>query len=189
MTPFATLRLEVDLDETLPIGPGPDGQRGVAFIAGGRLEGERIAASVLGGEDWYVAMAFVYAWSYSVPLAMLVSVCALEFGRLLIDRDLKASLRMPWATAAGLLAGLVIHPYSPNSLKSIWMLIEITRSGVAGSKVELGTEFQRMSLSAAFTVSMPLMVSTRKDWFSAPLLNLSFKRARSTGVKSIERVT
>jgi hypothetical protein len=54
MTPFATLRLEVDLDETLPIGPGPDGQRGVAFIAGGRLEGERIAASVLGGEDWYV---------------------------------------------------------------------------------------------------------------------------------------
>ena len=54
MTPFATLRLEVDLDETLPIGPGPDGHRGVAFIAGGRLEGERIAATVLGGEDWYV---------------------------------------------------------------------------------------------------------------------------------------
>ena len=54
MTPFATLRLEVDLDETLPIGPGLDGQRGVAFIAGGRLEGDRIAATVLGGEDWYV---------------------------------------------------------------------------------------------------------------------------------------
>ena len=54
MTPFATLHLEVDLDETIPIGPGPDGQRGVAFIAGGRLEGERIAATVLGGEDWYV---------------------------------------------------------------------------------------------------------------------------------------
>ena len=54
MTPFATLRLEVDLDETLPIGPGPDGHRGVAFIGGGRLEGERIAATVLGGEDWYV---------------------------------------------------------------------------------------------------------------------------------------
>jgi hypothetical protein len=54
MTPLATLRLEVDLDETLPIGFGPDGDRGVAFIAGGRLEGERIAATVLGGEDWYV---------------------------------------------------------------------------------------------------------------------------------------
>ena len=54
MTPFATLRLEVDLDETLPIGPGPTGQRGVAFIAAGRLDGERIAATVLGGEDWYV---------------------------------------------------------------------------------------------------------------------------------------
>ena len=54
MTAFATLALEVDLDETLPIGPGPDGHRGVAFIGGGRLEGERVAATVLGGEDWFV---------------------------------------------------------------------------------------------------------------------------------------
>lgn len=100
------------------------------------------------------ATAFIYAWSYSVPLAMLVTACVLEFGRLIIERDVKSSLRMPIATAAGILTGLVIHPYSPNSLKSIWMLIEITRSGVAGSKVELGTEFQRMSLSAAFTVSI-----------------------------------
>ena len=57
IAPFATLSLEVDLDETLPIGPGPDGHRGVAFIAGGRLEGERIAATVLGGEDWFVRRA------------------------------------------------------------------------------------------------------------------------------------
>ena len=50
----ATLRLEVDRDEILPIGPGPEGYRGVAFIVGGRLEGERIHAEVLGGEDWFV---------------------------------------------------------------------------------------------------------------------------------------
>jgi len=57
MTSFATLSLEVDLDETLPIGPGPDGHRGVAFIAGGRLDGDRVAATVLGGEDWFVRRA------------------------------------------------------------------------------------------------------------------------------------
>ena len=57
MTPFATLTLDVDLNDILTIGPGPDGHRGVAFIAGGRLEGERIAATVLGGEDWFVRRA------------------------------------------------------------------------------------------------------------------------------------
>lgn len=57
MTSFAILTLEVDLDESLPIGPGPDGHRGVAFITGGRLEGERVAATVLGGEDWFVRRA------------------------------------------------------------------------------------------------------------------------------------
>ncbi len=54
MTFFATLSLEVDFSESLPIGPGPEGHRGVAFVSGGRLEGERIAATVLGGEDWFV---------------------------------------------------------------------------------------------------------------------------------------
>jgi hypothetical protein len=50
----ATLRLEVDREEILPIGPGPDGYRGVAFIVGGSLAGERLNAEVLGGEDWFV---------------------------------------------------------------------------------------------------------------------------------------
>ena len=41
----------------------------------------------------------------------------------------------------------------------------------------------------ALTVSMPLIVSTRKDWFSAPRLNFSFSRARSTGVNSSDSST
>ncbi|MEI6235793.1 MAG: hypothetical protein WCT04_22285 [Planctomycetota bacterium] len=100
------------------------------------------------------ALAFIYAWSYSFPVAMLLSACACETGRVIIDRDWKAAARMPLATAAGLLAGLAIHPYSPYSLKSVWMLAEIARSGVAGSPLELGTEFRHMSLGAAFTVSI-----------------------------------
>ena len=55
--PIATLSLEVAFDDVLQIGPGPEGHRGVAFITGGRLEGERIAASVLGGEDWFTMRA------------------------------------------------------------------------------------------------------------------------------------
>ncbi len=33
---------------------------------------------------------------------------------------------------------------------------------------------------------MPLMVSTKKDWFSAPLLNLSSSRLRITGVNNTD---
>lgn len=56
-SPIATLTLDVDLNDILTIGPGPDGHRGVAFIGGGRLDGDRIAATVLGGEDWFVRRA------------------------------------------------------------------------------------------------------------------------------------
>ena len=38
----------------------------------------------------------------------------------------------------------------------------------------------------AFRVSMPVMLSTRKDWFSAPRLNFSSSRVRKTGVTSTE---
>lgn len=100
------------------------------------------------------AIAFVYSWSYSVPLAMLITACAAEFGRFIVERDWKASARVPLATGAGLLAGLTIHPYTPYSLKSVWMILEIIRSGSMGSDVELGTEFQRMTLDSAFTVSI-----------------------------------
>ena len=55
--PIATLTLEVAFDDVLQIGPGAAGNRGVAFITGGRLDGERIAASVLGGEDWFTIRA------------------------------------------------------------------------------------------------------------------------------------
>ncbi len=39
------------------------------------------------------------------------------------------------------------------------------------------------STAIALTVWMPLMVSTKKDWFSAPRLNFSFNRTRNKGVK------
>ena len=113
------------------------------------------------------AMAFLYAWSYSVPLAMLITACVAEAGRFIAEKFRgpqtsplpcgRGSYRfalMPLATAAGLLAGLAIHPYSPYSLKSLWMFVEIARSGALGSDVELGSEFRHATGAAAFSVSI-----------------------------------
>jgi len=126
------------------------------------------------------AMAFLYAWSYSVPLAMLIAACVAEAGRFFvqeprpqgsgISRDWKQSARMPLATTAGLLAGLAIHPYTPYSLKSIWMFVEIIRSGQLGSDVELGSEFQHMTGAAAFTVSIGTTVAALAALIGALLL-------------------
>ncbi|CFN77163.1 Uncharacterised protein [Bordetella pertussis] len=43
------------------------------------------------------------------------------------------------------------------------------------------------STASDLTVSMPLTVSTRKAWFSAPRLNLTSRRRRSTGVSTSDR--
>ncbi len=116
---------------------------------------------ILRRRAWPVfAMAFVYSWSYSFPLAMLITACAAEIGRFIVEREWKSSLRVPLVTAAGLLAGLAIHPYTPYSLKSVWMITQIASSGVAGSPLELGTEFRHMSLSSAFTVSIGSTLAT-----------------------------
>ncbi len=42
------------------------------------------------------------------------------------------------------------------------------------------------STAMALTVPMPLTVSTRNAWLSAPRWNLSFRRLRSTGVTNAE---
>lgn len=99
-------------------------------------------------------MAGIYAWSYSVPLAMLIAALAIEFGRFMLERDWKAAARMPLATALGLFAGLALHPYSPNSLASAWMILKIAWSGATRSEVELGSEFQHLTFDSAFTVSL-----------------------------------
>jgi len=45
------------------------------------------------------------------------------------------------------------------------------------------------STAKALSVSTPLIVSTRKAWFSAPRLNFSCSRARSSGVMPADSKT
>ena len=51
---LTTLTLEVDFPKIVPIGPIPAGLRGIAPVAGGRFEGERLRGSVRPGHDWFV---------------------------------------------------------------------------------------------------------------------------------------
>lgn len=50
----ATLRLDVDHPGIVRIGAGPEGFRGIARVTGGRIDGDRLSADVVGGEDWFV---------------------------------------------------------------------------------------------------------------------------------------
>ncbi|MCY3022823.1 MAG: hypothetical protein NTW87_27910 [Planctomycetota bacterium] len=88
------------------------------------------------------AVAFVYAWSYSVPLGMLATAVAAEAGRRLLTKPAEWHPRTILATALGLGAGLVVHPYSPHSLYSLWMFLRISAAGAMGGPVELGSEFR-----------------------------------------------
>lgn len=53
--PLGTLSLDVDLAAVTGIGAVPGGTRMIAPVAGGRLVGERLNATVRPGHDWLVA--------------------------------------------------------------------------------------------------------------------------------------
>ena len=107
--------------------------------------------------------AFVYAWSYSFPVAMLITAFGAEAGRNLLLRTNPIAERTPWRelgahriplfVLAGLAAGLVFHPYFPYSITSIWMILEITLFATVGGQIELGSEFRPIGFSDAFTIS------------------------------------
>lgn len=130
------------------------------------------------------ALAFIYAWSYSSPIAMLIAACAIEFGRFLIERDWRAAVRMPAATFLGLIAGLAIHPYTPHSLTSMWMFFHIIWSGQTGSPVELGSEFRHLTLDSAFTVSIGTTAATLFACIGAVILFFSRKDAKEQRTQS-----
>ena len=54
---LGTLSLDVDLRAVAAIGATPAGTRMIAPVAGGRLSGERLNASVRPGHDWLVVRA------------------------------------------------------------------------------------------------------------------------------------
>ena len=86
-------------------------------------------------------LGFFYAWSYTVPLALLMTAVPFAAGRWLWRGGLQ--WRMVLAAGLGAVAGLVIHPYSPLTLETFFTYIQVLTQGLSGAEaagVELGNE-------------------------------------------------
>jgi len=107
-----------------------------------------VAFHVLSKERFWPAfiLAFIYAWAYSFPLAMLITAAGMTLGRYIVEPRWRVPMAL-LATALGILAGLLIHPYSPQTFSTLWLLLTIAASGASGGPVELGSEFLPITLS------------------------------------------
>ncbi|MFH2202861.1 MAG: hypothetical protein ABIJ96_07090 [Elusimicrobiota bacterium] len=102
-------------------------------------------------------LGFVYAWSYSFPFVLPLLALPYLAGKRL------AGGKFEWkclaAAAGGVLAGLVIHPYTPYSLDSAATYFDIL--GIAAGRrsfaaVEVGREFAPYS-TRSFLLSFPML--------------------------------
>jgi len=106
------------------------------FIAG-------TALLLKGRWRWLAAAGFLYSWSYAAPHLLIAIAFAHSVALAAFDR------RLEWrgiaAATAGVAAGLVFHPYSPNSLH-LWYVQNVVvlkaAWGVGGDLgLHLGDEF------------------------------------------------
>ena len=99
---------------------------------------------------WCFALGFLYSWSYSFPLAVVLSAAGAAAGRFVFSERSLRALKVPGVTAAGVAVGLVIHPYTPYSINSVRMLLHISSSRATGISLELGSEFMPIFSRASF---------------------------------------
>ena len=86
-------------------------------------------------------LGVIYAWSYTVPLALVMTAAPFAAGRWLWRGGLQ--WRVVLAAGLGAVAGLVIHPYSPLTLETFYTYIQVLTQGLSGVEaagVELGNE-------------------------------------------------
>ncbi|MFN7973190.1 MAG: hypothetical protein U0166_12725 [Acidobacteriota bacterium] len=78
-------------------------------------------------------------------------------GLLLGRTPARDALRLPAIVLLGIVAGLVIHPYSPNSFNNVWVHANVAFGGVSGGRSSIGTEFRPASPGDVWA-DMPLVV-------------------------------
>jgi hypothetical protein len=116
--------------------------------------------AIIEGRLWLLAMiGFLYAWSYSFPLALVLTAGGAEVGRLLAEGFPRRFPRTILASSLGVAAGLIIHPYTPHTLSTLWLLLNISAAGVTRSHVELGSEFQPVPPGELPTVMPGLLLA------------------------------
>ena len=87
------------------------------------------------------ALGFVLSWSYSFPLILPALALVYLAGQGMAGE--KPQPRLLAAAAGGVLAGLVLHPYSPNSLDSLATYLQVVRIAAVErsmAAVEVGRE-------------------------------------------------
>ncbi|NUN50325.1 MAG: hypothetical protein HUU15_16050 [Candidatus Brocadiae bacterium] len=89
------------------------------------------------------ALGFIYSWSYAAPHLLVGIACVHAVALLLWDR--KFEWRGAAAAAAGVFAGLLLHPYTPNSLHLWWVqnVVVLRQAWGLGGDIglHLGEEF------------------------------------------------
>jgi hypothetical protein len=103
-------------------------------------------------------LGFVYAWCYTVPFVLVLTAIPFAAGAWLGKGGL--DWRSVLAAGTGAALGLVIHPYSPLTLETVFTYLQILRIGLAGvgsSGFELGNEIYPYPLPVFFDI-YPLLL-------------------------------
>ena len=66
-------------------------------------------------------LGFVYAWAYAFPFVLVILAVALAAGKWLAGE--KLDWRLPCAALAGVVLGLIAHPYFPNTILNLWVVL------------------------------------------------------------------
>jgi hypothetical protein len=98
-------------------------------------------------------LGFAYAWCYTVPFVLVLTAAPFAVGAWLGKGGL--DWRSVVASGAGAVLGLVVHPYSPLTLETVFTYVQIFRMGLAGvgqSGFELGNEIYPYPLPVFFDI-------------------------------------
>jgi len=119
-----------------------------------------LGVHLLLGRRWraLLLLGIAYAWSYTVPFVLLLTAMPFVLGRWLGRGGL--DWRSVAASGMGAAAGLVVHPYSPLTLETVFTYVQIFQSGLAGTErsgFELGNEIYPYAPAVFFDI-YPLIV-------------------------------
>lgn len=138
-------------------------------------------------------LTFLYTWTYTAPYLALLMCALMALGRWGINRlrgDEEAAQPDPavgrepagsrmtdqqalLGCLAATIAGILIHPQTPNQLLNDWMHLSLvaTRAwGVTASPVELGSEFQSETLREAYVLHPGVLICLAFAWLLASML-------------------
>lgn len=106
---------------------------------------------------WLAGLGFMLSWTYSFPLILPVLALAYAVGRAAAGEGF--AWRPAAAALGGVLAGLVVHPFSPHSLESLATYVQVVRiaaleRSLAG--VEVGRELAPYSSRGFLELHAPM---------------------------------